>query len=109
MKTEESKVKDKVKEFLHSRKVQSLTHPIPDAVGFYWMPVPSGRGAPFLDFVGCYKGKFFAIETKVFGKQPTPRQRLIIEQVIRAGGETFVIDTVDFISHRRLVMEFFSG
>ena len=109
MRTPEGKVKDKVKEFLHSRKVQSLTHPIEDAVGFYWMPVVGGMGSPFLDIVGCYKGKFFAIETKAFGQQPTSRQRVIFSLVEKAGGDWFVIDTEDFTAHRRIVTEFFSG
>lgn len=86
MKTEEGKVKDKVKAFLHSRKVQSLTHPIPDAVGFYWMPVPSGRGASFLDFVICYRGRFVAVETKVADKAPTARQQFIIDMSNASGG-----------------------
>ena len=86
MRTPEGKVKDKVKEFLHSRKVQSLTHPIKDAVGFYWMPVVSGMGSPFLDFVICYRGHFIAFETKAPGKFPTKRQDLIMDMIEAADG-----------------------
>jgi len=87
MRTPEGQVKDKVKAFLHSRKVQSLTHPIPDAVGFYWMPVVNAMGAPFLDFVICYRGYFVAAETKgTMAAKPTPRQRLLLDMIIDAGG-----------------------
>ena len=85
MRTPEGKVKDKVKEFLHSRKVQSLTHPIEGAVGFYWMPVVGGMGSPFLDFVICYRGQFFGVETKATGV-PTPRQKLIGKMVWQGYG-----------------------
>jgi len=86
MRTPEGKVKDKVKEFLHSRKVQSLTHPIEGAVGFYWMPVVGGMGSPFLDFVICYKGRFIAVEAKGPDLRPTPRQYLIADMVEQGGG-----------------------
>lgn len=86
MKTEEGKLKDKVRAFLKERKVASVSRPMPDAVGHYHMYVPGGYGEPALDFTGCYKGRYFAIETKAHGKTPTPRQDLIIESIIRAGG-----------------------
>jgi hypothetical protein len=107
MKTPEGQVKDKVKEFLHLRKVQSLTHPIPDAVGFYWMPVTSGYGAPFLDFMIIYKGKFFGLETKRDRMvEPTARQKIIISMIGQAGGRAcwgaddaveYLNDTFNFI------------
>lgn len=62
---------------------------------FFNMPVPAGYGTPLLDFIGCYHGYFFAIETKAPGKKPTPRQSLTIEQMREAGGTVFVIDNVD--------------
>lgn len=55
-------------------------------------PVPTGFGTPTLDMIGCYYGRFFAIEAKAPGKKPTPRQRLCIEQMREAGAEVFVID-----------------
>lgn len=103
MRTPEGKVKDKVKEFLHSRKVQSLTHPIEGAVGFYWMPVPNGMGAPFLDFVICYKGQFVAAETKAtLATRPTPRQCLILQMVgdargCTAWGDTHIVSQLESI------------
>lgn len=79
----EKKVKDRCKKCLSSRSEHGM---------YYNMPVPTGFGTPTLDFIGCYYGQFFAIETKAPGKKPTPRQRLTIEQMREAGGAVFVID-----------------
>ena len=40
------------------------------------------------DIVGCYRGKFFAIEIKVPGKQPTPIQYRRIKEIGAAKGIT---------------------
>ena len=59
---------------------------------WYTMPVPSGYGESTLDYIGCYLGRYFAIETKAPGKKPTARQKQIIAAMQRAGGKVFVID-----------------
>lgn len=59
---------------------------------YYNMPVPGGYGESTLDYVGCYCGRFFAIETKAPGQKPTDRQRMIIAMMERAGAKVFVID-----------------
>jgi hypothetical protein len=59
---------------------------------FYTMPVPSGFGESTLDYIGCYRGKYFAVETKAPGKKPTDRQQAIISKMRAAGGAVFVID-----------------
>lgn len=81
MSTPESKVKRRVSTLLSS--YQDL---------FYTMPVPSGYGESTLDYIGCYRGQFFAIETKAPGKKPTGRQDVIIALMRQAGGTVFVID-----------------
>lgn len=61
--------------------------------GVYWhMPVQNGMGAPTLDFICCYHGFYFAIETKAPGKLPTSRQMQTIQKITDAGGLVFVID-----------------
>jgi hypothetical protein len=60
----------------------------------FW-PVPMGLGATTLDCLGCYNGKFFAVETKAPGKELTPRQRIIMANMRRAGGLVFIIDGTD--------------
>lgn len=56
----------------------------------HW-PVQTGYGAACLDCHGCYRGRYYAIETKAPGKHPTPRQLLTIQAIQDAGGRVFVI------------------
>lgn len=56
-----------------------------------FMPVQMGYGAPALDFIYCIDGLFVSIETKVPGKDPTPRQQATIEAIVEAGGEVYVV------------------
>ena len=79
--TPEGKVKAKV------------SHLLKQASGmYYFMPVQGGFGAASLDYLGCYLGRFFAIETKKPGAKPTDRQKQTIASIERAGGKVFVID-----------------
>jgi hypothetical protein len=80
MATPEGKVKNAVKKAL---KIHGA---------YYHMPVQNGMGSPTLDFVGCYRGKFFAIETKAPGGKPTPRQLQTIVDMESAGAKVFVVD-----------------
>lgn len=78
--TPEGKIKAVVKEILRNH-------------GAYWhMPVQNGMGAPSLDFICCFEGRYFAVETKAPGKKPTPRQEITISEIEKAGGKVFVID-----------------
>jgi hypothetical protein len=67
----------------------------------YW-PVPMGLGAATLDCLGCYKGKFFAIETKAPGKAITPRQRITMAAMHRAGAMVLIIDGTDDYGYDQL-------
>lgn len=78
--TPEGKVKDRVKKLLKSYGA------------YYHMVVTNGMGEPTLDFIGCYRGRFFAIETKAFNKQMTDRQELTAEDMCAAGGTVFLIN-----------------
>ena len=79
--TPEGKVKQKVSRLL--KTVPGL---------WYTMPVPSGFGESTLDYLGCYLGRFFAVETKAPGKKPTSRQMSTIDAIERGGGKVFVVD-----------------
>jgi hypothetical protein len=59
---------------------------------FYNMPVPGGYGEPILDYVGCLRGFFFAIEAKKPDGVPTPRQTQMISRLRTAGAKVFIID-----------------
>lgn len=72
------------------KTVSALLRSVPGL--YYFMPVPSGYGESTLDYLGCYRGQFFAIETKARGKKPTDRQNMMISRMQQAGGKVFVID-----------------
>jgi len=59
---------------------------------YFYMPVPSGFGKQGLDYIGCFRGHFFAIETKAPGGKPTPRQYLTMRLMEKAGAKVFVTD-----------------
>jgi hypothetical protein len=86
VRTPEGKIKDEVRKFLKERRVASLSAPVVDAVGYYHMYVPSGYGDPALDFTGCYKGWFFAIETKAGTNIPSAMQKLVMKMQENARG-----------------------
>src|SRR5882672_1399890 len=80
--TPEGRVKKKVRRYL-------------DTVGpnlWYFMPVPMLYQVRTLDYIGCYRGNFFAIETKAPGESPTNYQLLTIDKMLSAGAHVVVID-----------------
>ena len=67
---------------------------------YYFYPVTGGYGRSGVpDIVGCYKGKFFAIECKAGANKPTPLQALNLEQIMLTGGIALVIneENVDLV------------
>ena len=88
----EKSVKDKVKELLAAR-------------GAWWfMPVQSGFGVAAVDFLGCYRGRAFGIETKRPGvNNVTPRQRFVMQSIRDAGGFTCVENDPDCPSVREML------
>ena len=97
--TPEGKIKADVKAFLNS---------LGDSVWFY-MPVPMGYGRRGIkDFLGCYKGRSFGIETKSLGKELKPWQALESEKMRAAGVAVFdfgdyIIDIESFKAHWHVV------
>lgn len=85
MKTPESYTRDPVRKFLK-------------AIGGYrFSPVQMGIGAATLDELCCVGGRFVAIEYKALGKIPTPRQRLTMAEIRRAGGIAIWGDSAEAI------------
>lgn len=80
-KTPEGDVKKRVKALLETYK-PNIWH--------NW-PVPAGFGIPMLDCVGCFYGKFFAIETKRAGERLTPRQEFTVEEMEASGAKVFIV------------------
>jgi hypothetical protein len=83
MTTPEGKVKERLKKLLKKYGV------------YYHMPVMNGMGAPTLDFICCYRGRYLAIETKAPGQKPTKRQQLTMQQMSAAGGFVFTVANDD--------------
>ncbi len=83
--TPEGKVKKAIKDWLHIQKG-----------AYVFMPVQTGYGATTVDFLACVNGRFVGIETKRDGiKQPSPRQRIVMEAIEAAGGWAFCVDSLD--------------
>lgn len=68
-----------------------------DALGAFnfkhWSGPMSMRGIS--DILGCYKGRFVAIEVKTRTGKASPAQEQFLERVRKAGGIAFVARSVD--------------
>lgn len=83
----ERDVKDRVKKII--AEVDPTAH--------IFMPVQRGFGAADLDFVITVNTFALRIETKVDGKQPSPRQAITIASLLKAGTIVLVIDQHNLI------------
>lgn len=71
---------------------------------YYFYPVTGGYGASGVpDIVGCYKGRFFAVECKAGKGKTTALQDKNIAQIIACGGLAMVVNE-DNIEDVRLLM-----
>lgn len=60
---------------------------------YYFYPVTGGYGASGVpDIVGCYKGKFFAIECKAGKNKPTALQEKNIAAITANEGAVWVVN-----------------
>ena len=83
--TPEGQVKKAVKKWLTERGI------------WYYMPMQNGFGKVGIpDFLCCWNGHFFAIETKAPGRrnETTPNQDARIEEIRQAKGWAMVVDDV---------------
>jgi hypothetical protein len=76
---------------------------------YYFMPVQMGLGARTLDFLVCYRGKFFGFEAKAPGEKPTALQKLCMKEIQQAGGEVLTIDSLELVSHLKEWMHIHSA
>lgn len=70
------------------------------------MPVQNGMGKPDLDFIVTTRGHPLRIETKVDGKQPTPRQLKTIEDLVAAECSVLIIDQHNLMDLYIVMLEF---
>ncbi len=77
------------------REVNRILRQIPGL--WFYHPREGKKGTDGIpDIVGCFKGKFFAIELKRPGKDPVkglrPEQKKMLEWIKQAGGAVAVIN-----------------
>lgn len=68
---------------------------------YYFFPATGGYGRSGVpDIVGCYKGKFFAMECKAGSNTTTALQERELEKIRKADGASWVINeqNVDSVS-----------
>lgn len=58
---------------------------------------PQRRGLP--DIIACYRGYFFAVETKREDNKPEPAQMRVHDEIVLAGGIVVVAYTVADVLH----------
>lgn len=60
---------------------------------YFFYPVTGGYGGSGVpDIVGCYRGKFFAIECKAGKNKPTALQQKNIDAIAAQGGAVWVVN-----------------
>ena len=87
--TPEGKVKERIKAALDEAKA------------YYHMAVLNGMGQPTLDFTGCHRGLYFAIEAKAPGGEPTARQKHTMRQMLKARAMVFVVSDEESLEQLR--------
>ena len=71
---------------------------------YYFYPVTGGYGASGVpDIVGCYDGKFFAVECKAGKGKTTALQDKNLAQIKACGGQAIVINEDNIEDIRRLL------
>lgn len=94
--TPEGKVKERVKKVCKELGAHVIMPVMGSAMG--------ARGVP--DLLICIDGRFVAIETKAKRKdKPTLIQALALRDVVKAGGQAFVIDGENTIADIRNVLQ----
>jgi len=77
---------------------------------YYFYPVTGGYGASGVpDIVGCYMGKFFAIECKAGKGKTTALQEKNIAQIITQGGLAIVVNEGNMPDVDKLMIEIEMG
>lgn len=87
------------------KKVKTKVVAILKEVGaYYFYPVTGGYGVSGVpDIVGCYNGKFFAVECKAGKGKTTALQDKNIAQIKACGGQAIVVNEENIEDTRRLI------
>ena len=60
---------------------------------YYYMPVKMAYGSRSVDFLVCWRGRFYGIETKRTGEVPTNMQCCTMREIAEAGGGVWCEDS----------------
>jgi hypothetical protein len=97
--TPEGRLKQQVKKLLeeHGFWRAGSARPV-DVHGWFYMPVSNGMGTHGIpDFVCCWDGQFFGIETKAPGGKATPNQEMRHDEIRAAKGWVLVADNIESV------------
>lgn len=72
---------------------QAVKKRLTEIGAYQFWPVQMGMGTRTIDCLGVYKGRFYGIETKAPGKEPTLAQDITMKKIKAAGGLVFVVDS----------------
>lgn len=74
---------------------------------WYYQPVQMGYGRNGIpDFIGCFRGKFFSIETKSIIGELSPWQKRETEEILLAGGLAIAgLKDLGFDQFKKLFLE----
>jgi hypothetical protein len=50
------------------------------------------------DIIGCYQGRFVGLEAKMPGNKTSPKQQLVLDEIVAAGGYASVFTTVEEVA-----------
>jgi hypothetical protein len=74
------------------------------SIGAWWyMPVKMKYGSKIIDYLVCHKGRFYGIETKRPGKEPTLYQSLVMSAIIASGGQAWKEDSTELETTRAIL------
>jgi Holliday junction resolvase len=88
-------------------KVKKAVRQTLDALGVYhFSPAANGYGRMGIpDIIGCYRGRFFAVECKAGRGKPTELQLLELEHIREAGGIALVVNEANLHDVRKALEE----
>lgn len=73
---------------------------------YYFFPVTGGYGASGVpDIVGCFRGKFFAIECKAGKGKTTALQDKNLERIRACGGAAIIVNEENLETVRSMLWE----
>lgn len=93
MSKKENSIQSEILDFLRGNKKKGI-----QPLGGYWLNFHGGspympRGIP--DIIGCYRGRFVALEVKRPGEKPSVIQGVTLRALKRAGAITAIVHSLD--------------